>query len=108
MFIFLCTCQAVSEGVNHQYISILRSGKMDPDVGKALDSNDAALIKNVRAVEKGDVTRISNRLEKLLIQNEDGSFDISNISPEKIDEVEKDLKVAKEGVTKLHKRYILK
>ena len=37
---------------------------MDPEVEKVLASNDAALIKDVRAVEKGDVTRISKRLEK--------------------------------------------
>ena len=35
---------------------------MDP-VDEALASKDAERIKKVRAVEKGDVTRISNRLE---------------------------------------------
>ena len=79
---------------------------MDP-VDEALASKDAERIKKVRAVEKGDVTRISNRLENLLSLKGDGSFDTSNISPENIDEVEKELKRAKENVTKLHKHYIL-
>ena len=50
---------------------------------------------------------ITNRLENLLTQDVDGSFDISNISSENIGDVEKELKTAKENVTKLHKYFVL-
>ena len=70
---------------------------MDP-VEAALESKDAENIKKVRTLEKGDVTRIANRLESLLTLNDDGTFDMSNISSTNIDDVEKGLKVAVENV----------
>ena len=79
---------------------------MDP-VEAALESKDAENIKKVRTLEKGDVTRIANRLESLLTLNDDGTFDMSNISSTNIDDVEKGLKVAVENVTKLHKNFVL-
>ena len=80
-----------------------RGVKMSTIVVEALASKDAKQIKQVRAVEKGRVTRKVDRLLKILDITDRTTHD--NISKIEVKETELGLREAMKNVDMLHDRY---
>ena len=76
-------------------------------VTEALASTDENLIKKVRGIEKGRVTRYSDCILKILQLSANSTYDHENISKLEVKDTELSLKEAFKNIQQLHGRYLL-
>ena len=73
---------------------------------EGLQSTEVSVIKNARAVAKGQVTKVVNLLDNLLLQNTDGSFIFDEIDNATVGEAHANLLTSYDKFQDLHERYI--